>query len=62
MMSRKDYRAFASILHSHGTKDDTLLRKPEYVIEEIAEDMAVLFGNDNPNFDRSRFLAAVREG
>ncbi len=57
-MTRKDYIAFAKIIRAHRERwlDEDCGECPP--ILAIADDMADLFSNDNPRFDRQRFLQA----
>ena len=60
-MTRKDYVNFAAMLKENramagSTKNATLITNA--TVNWIAEDMAHIFADDNPNFDRARFLAA----
>ena len=61
-MSRKHYREVANTLANryiaHGGDSDPNART---MIEGIASDMADMFKRDNPNFDRGRFMDAVRK-
>jgi hypothetical protein len=56
-MSRKDYQEFARILHSILD----MLRGPEAIIAVnlLTAELCEVFEDDNPNFDRKRFLAAI---
>jgi hypothetical protein len=59
-MTRKHYVAIAAILKR---RMELALNKkvPGYAVTQtklIAEDFAEYFANDNPGFDRSRFLTA----
>lgn len=54
MMSRKNYVRFAKLAKViYTTTEDKLLA------ELIAEKMCEIFEEDNPRFDRERFLAAA---
>jgi hypothetical protein len=62
-MTRKDYVRFAAMLKQQRIT----AMKPEYSeqhdhyhkwFDGIAFDMCKIFANDNPNFDRARFLKA----
>jgi len=54
-MSRKHYVAVAAMLRVHisvsGDQEAAGMR-------EVARSLATLFADDNPRFDRARFLAA----
>ena len=54
MMTRKDYVKTAEILNDvvYGTFETTA---------ELIEAFADMFEQDNPNFDRSRFIYAVNQ-
>ena len=66
-MSKKDYIKFAKmvqvqntrIVHTNNTvtdgNADNLLKEQ---LQTLAESMADIFAEDNPNFDRERFLKA----
>ena len=56
MMSRKDYVQFASLLNSMHHGFPTLHID---VKKFLVNNMADIFENDNPNFDRTRFKDAV---
>jgi len=51
--SRKHYQAIADILAQHAEGDST------EAVSEIAGDIADLFAQDNPRFDREKFLSAA---
>lgn len=52
-MTKKHYKAIAKILFN-GNRDD----KYAFVIYPIMQDLANYFAQDNPRFDRERFLEA----
>jgi hypothetical protein len=55
-MTRKDYQAIAEVISTLADKyqfDDG-----RYIVSEIASDLAEVLQNDNPRFDRQRFLDA----
>jgi hypothetical protein len=55
-MTRKDYQAIAVIISSLADKyqfDDG-----RHVVSEVASDLADMMAEDNPRFDRQRFLDA----
>jgi dihydroneopterin aldolase len=51
-LTKKHYQAIASIYASHLTKDNYKL------ISQMVNDLCVLLIQDNPKFDRSKFLTA----
>jgi len=57
-MTKKDYEAFAEILNYTYQKSAQYLKKPDRLIEHLAEDIATILAEDNPRFDRERFLTA----
>lgn len=61
MMTKKDYQAFAAMLHdlrkhnaSYDAEGFAIVR-----IIDVAGDMAEVFAKDNPRFDRRRFIKAT---
>ncbi len=52
-MTRKDYVATANILNNYVDEIDYL------VLQEIVDEFAEMFENDNPNFDYQRFVDEV---
>lgn len=55
-MTRKDYQAIAEVISTLADKyqfDDG-----RYIVSEVASDLAEVLQNDNPRFDRQRFLDA----
>jgi hypothetical protein len=60
-MTRKDYIRFASLINSHecpmGYSVDMLNTWNE-CRETFADRLANVLGNDNPKFDRAKFLKA----
>lgn len=67
-MSKKHYEAVARRVkdrldaatteHSGGLIDSTAKKAVHAAMRELARDLAVDFREDNPNFDRQRFLTA----
>lgn len=55
-MSRKDYVAFANAFNTATASTP----EAEQLRQELAKEAARIFANDNPRFDRARFLAACR--
>lgn len=53
MMTKKDYQEVAEIIRCY--KD---LIDDEFVVEDLVEDFATLFANDNPNFKYDLFRDA----
>lgn len=64
MFTRKNYRAIAEIIKS-ATQDSPvggIYRVGRWDAgEDIANDLANFFQQDNPNFDRQKFLDACTE-
>jgi hypothetical protein len=52
MMTRKDYVVTAEILNEY-------LDESSDVVQAIAKEFADYFADDNPKFDRVRFMQAV---
>ena len=60
-MTKKDYEAFAAMIH-----DNRLIERPEndkdvgynWALRDMAYDMCTIFAEDNPNFNEARFLEA----
>lgn len=70
-MTRKHYEAMAAIIREQveASQDGSRVRDVESsgayvrnVLGVVARDMARVFAQDNPRFDRSRFLAACGIG
>lgn len=62
-MTKKDYRAFAELLHIY--KEEYSRKgycEESFLVDQLANDMCRIFARDNSRFDSARFLAAVREG
>lgn len=58
-MTRKDYVAIAAALRRTGMAVTIGQKKTaEYAIKLAATDIAATMANDNPRFDRARFLKA----
>lgn len=58
-MSRKDYVAFAKVLHD-ALRDPNIGPSARInIMDNIMSPMADIFEADNPLFDRYRFAAAV---
>lgn len=57
-MTKKDYEVFARMFSSYATQDGAagVYQCPETL--EICKRTADIFSNDNPRFDRQRYLAA----
>ena len=58
VMSRKDYIRFAQVLASYKCDYHDEGTHPRVVADFLALRIADIFAEDNPNFDRSRFLEA----
>jgi len=54
MMTRKHFERIAEILNDNTMRDGNIDR-------EVVSDLAIFFGEDNPNFDIERFLKAARK-
>lgn len=52
-MTRRDYTAMAAVFRDyHGTI-------PLGLFKDLLNDLILVFEEDNPNFDRGRFVAAI---
>ena len=56
-MSRKDYEAIARAIRD-SRPHDFVNTEPHFVRRQIALALADVLANDNPRFDRTRFLDA----
>ena len=61
-MSKKDYRAFAEMLHNWRDSEYFRNIPMQPVIDTLAGEMCQIFARDNSRFSSERFLTAVREG
>lgn len=65
-LTRKHYEAIASILHdriqSYNDMGWELRNAKIHAILDVAEGLSSWFENDNPHFDRTRFMDAIRNG
>jgi hypothetical protein len=59
-MNRKDFVAIAAVFAAAQAKVADM--RGTYTLDTLAVDMANLFRNENPRFDRDRFLAACKGG
>ena len=59
-MTRKDYVKFAAMFkyQIHLANDYHYANERQATIDNVAKATADLFADDNPNFDRARFLTA----
>lgn len=61
-MSRKHYREVAEIIRgNYELRLDTEMSVPnvqDYILQGVASQLAWMFSQDNPNFDRDKFMAA----
>lgn len=58
-MTRKDYEVIAAAIHRTGMAVKIGPKKSsEYALRLAAIDLAATMQNDNPRFDRARFLNA----
>lgn len=58
-MARKDYVAIAAAIHRTGMAVNIGGKKSaEYALKLAATDIAATMANNNPRFDRARFLKA----
>lgn len=55
MMTRKDYVKVADILNAYKENIE------EQIFSDLVSDFGILFKNDNPNFDYTRFRNAVEK-
>jgi hypothetical protein len=56
MLTRKHFKALASILAEHANCAPDL----DLCVQGIREDIASYCARENPNFDRARFMAACQ--
>jgi len=54
MMTKKDFEAVAKVLNFSSAFGSPQWETRQWIASELAE----LFANDNPNFDRDRFMEA----
>lgn len=60
-LSRKHYIQIANILKKELNRYDTPLTEREScAVENVAIELAEYFENENPHFDHSKFMEAVR--
>ena len=59
MCSKKDYVAIAAIIKKARVDGDGYTMV-DYALTKMAKDLCVYFQTDNPGFDCSRFMKAVR--
>ena len=58
-MTRKDYTAIAEVLNEARKLEGSA---PDYgVVDTIVTGLCHVFQEDNPSFDRTRFIAAVKK-
>jgi len=57
MMTRKDYVAVAEILAGYNQA-----MIDNFWWEDLLNDFAIMFENDNPNFKRDKFIQACESG
>jgi hypothetical protein len=60
-VTKKDYRAFAEMLHERRRRSSDSPRESA-LLDGLARDMCQIFARDNSRFSSERFLTAVREG
>lgn len=60
MFTRQHYRAIAEIIKKEYTRFDNICKDDEgkLAIQSIARSLADYFVDNNPRFDRQKFLAA----
>lgn len=58
MTSKKLYIAIANRINDIYEETDLGIQNSQIVVQWIAKDLAVIFKQDNPRFDRARFLKA----
>jgi hypothetical protein len=59
-MSRKDYTKIAEILGKWTGKIETAPEFASFAMGAIAGELSIYFQEDNPEFDRLRFLNAIQ--
>ena len=57
-MTRKDYIKFAAMLKELRSSMP-VMRQPDEIVDYLADEIAYIFAEDNPHFDRQRFLEAA---
>ena len=57
-MTRKDYQLIAEVIKSGIENWEGWNEKPEEVLAGTARSLATKLAQDNPRFDRARFLTA----
>lgn len=58
-MSRKDYVAFAALLRDHAQTTADPTQATDIAVRDLVDGIADLFEQDNPNFNRERFIEAA---
>ena len=63
-MTRKDYEKIAAIIKNHAPNGDNSMFDAGFdmAVTNIANDLAAMMAQDNPRFDRARFLKACGLG
>jgi predicted component of type VI protein secretion system len=61
-MTKKDYQAFARIMHNAMPHDIVGQATERNLWLTIRDDMSQLFASDNPRFLRARFIEACETG
>jgi len=58
---KRHYKAIAQLLNSHHLLHPTrsYVEDSDIVLDRVIEDFAGMFGEDNPRFDRKKFMEAA---
>lgn len=62
MMSRKHYESVANMVARLDATLSDPTQAPDIAVRDHADDLADLFADDNPAFDRDRFIRACGFG
>ena len=58
MLTRKDYKAIAAIIHMNRTNEPEDDTNRFLIFDQAIPDLADYMAQDNPNFDRGKFIKA----
>ena len=62
MFRKRHYKAIAQLLNTHTHHHHPARQQTAYsdlVLHRVIEDFAAMFGDDNPRFDREKFVKAA---
>lgn len=59
-MTKKDYKAIAEVFRQKvsSSSDDYYTNQSVGMLQDVAEGLCIVFKQDNPSFDKQRFLDA----